>query len=536
MFGNLILILFQIEYATSKAITFGQFEEQVHSLAYAFLQNNLLGPDDLVAFLSESTINFALTIGSLLLLDVKYTSLSSGLHNFVQQLIQSEASFLFISENYYPKFENLIRNNEQIKNQLTVIILGDKDFDKKYKTIEDLKSQFQNQQPRISPIPYYQKSMDEIVTLIFTSGSTGMPKAACHTHQSIMTNLFDFDQFKPLKEYQHLNTLLTFPIGHTSGNILFFVFWKSQTTTIFLNYDNIGSIFDAIHKYNIGQIFGSSNAINMLVNKKKSIDDLSTVKLVMNSGCKLPESTADILFNQLKIKIINCMYALVMFNDRIYHFLSFLKSAYGSTETLYISANDNLDKIPETVGKVFPSFNIKILDLETKQEITAPNQTGEICLSGKCVFRSYFKNSAETMKAIDSDGWYHTGDIGCLTDNGELIICDRIREIIKFFGWTVSPANIECFLIKHESILKAVVVPVKHVKYNQVPRAYIEINKDCPINIEQIHQFVNNNLSYAEQLRGGIIIVDNLKCTSMGKVERNYYKKLCENELLKFEI
>lgn len=218
----------------------------------------------------------------------------------------------------------------------------------------------------------------------------------------------------------------------------------------------------------------------------------------------------------------------------IIFFIIFFKSAYGSTETLYISANDNLDKIPETVGKIFPSFKVKIVDLETKQEIIAPNQTGEVCFAGECVFRSYFKNLTETKKAIDSDGWYHTGDIGYLTDNGELVICDRIKEIIKFHGWTVSPAYIECFLIKHESILNAVVVPVKHAKFNQVPRAYVEINKDCPVSIQQLHQFVNSNLAYSEQLRGDIIIVDKLKCTSMGKVERNYYKKLCENELLEF--
>lgn len=300
---------FQIEYATGKAITFGEFEEQAHSLAYAFLQMNLLGPDDLVAFLSESTINYALTIGALLLLNIKYTSLSHGLHNFKQQLIQSEASFLFISKNLYSKFENLICEDESIKNQITIIILDDdENLSKKYKTLENFQAQSPNEQHRISPIPYYQKSINETVTLIYTSGSTGMPKAACHTHQSIMTNLFDFAQFKPLKDHQHLNALLTFPIAHTSGNILFFVFWKSRTTTVLLNYNDIKSIFDAIHKYNIGQIFGSSNAINILVNEKKPTDDISTVKLAMNSGCKLPESTADILFNQLGIKIINCMH------------------------------------------------------------------------------------------------------------------------------------------------------------------------------------------------------------------------------------
>lgn len=165
--------------------------------------------------------------------------------------------------------------------------------------------------------------------------------------------------------------------------------------------------------------------------------------------------------------------------------------AYGSSECLFISANDCLDKIPINVGKVLPCTKVRIVNLVTGRPVNGPRECGEIQFSGNCIFREYYHNPDETNSSMTVDGWYRSGDLGFFDEHHNLHLCERIKEIIKFKGWSVFPADIEQFLLQHEAISCTVVVPVKHIHYNQVPRAYVVLKKDYQITVEQLHQYIN---------------------------------------------
>lgn len=276
--------------------------------------------------MSESCIDYIVTIGACLLLNIPYCLIKPayGPYNLAQQLRLVEPKFLFISINLFNVVQRMFANNhlENKINYLKIIIINDNtntddqiiklahkynggirdniDFSQ----LKKLKTAFQCSANRIEPVPYFKKSLNDTITIAFTSGTTGTPKAVCHTHRSILTNIKYLQQFLPFKQHQHLNLLLTFPIGHVSGHIHALTAIASRTPIILLNYaNNKHELFQTIEKYCIGQIMGPVNVMNDLVELPMH---LSSVKLIMSAGCKLPYKTAQLLFNKYRIKIIDC--------------------------------------------------------------------------------------------------------------------------------------------------------------------------------------------------------------------------------------
>ncbi|XP_046909467.2 putative 4-coumarate--CoA ligase 2 [Dermatophagoides farinae] len=514
--------IFLTEAKTGKQLKYGQLEDQSHSLAIAMLREFDFQSNDICAIMSESCIEYTIIINACLLLNVPYTLIAPVIGPFFigERLDQTKSKCLFISNEYYFKLEQMYRQSkwQHLRDYVKIVVINyDQTFDddKQYNSttikFDELISKFKNE--KISTIPYYgnnESSIDDLVTIIFTSGSTGRPKGACHTHRTLLTNVIEMKSVETLAKYSHQTMLLTFPLGHVSGNCLLFVALISQTPIVLLNYNEMDRIFDVIEKYRCVQVFGSANIVNLLAKSDlTSHRDISSVKMVLTAGCKLSTSTAEILAKKHGIQILD---------------------AYGCTECLYISIGVS----SQNVGKPLPSFQLKLIDNLTKNELTnsSSEQLGEISIRGTSRFREYYGRPDETKKAIDNDGWFHTGDVGFIDNNGCLHITDRIKEIIKYKGWSVFPAEIELFLMTHDDVIGVVVVGVKHIEYNEVPRAYVTVKSESSITEEQLHQFVNDNLGYHQRLIGGLLIVDQLHYNQMGKIDRRFYKDLCANEIL----
>jgi acyl-CoA synthetase (AMP-forming)/AMP-acid ligase II len=106
------------------------------------------------------------------------------------------------------------------------------------------------------------------------------------------------------------------------------------------------------------------------------------------------------------------------------------------------------------------------------------------------MFSGYINNIEATKEAIDSDGWLHTGDIGHYDQNERLFITDRIKEMIKYFGFPVSPVEIEQFLLTHESVAEVAVVGIKHEIEDQWPRAYVKLKEGKSATEEDLINYV----------------------------------------------
>jgi 4-coumarate--CoA ligase len=150
---------------------------------------------------------------------------------------------------------------------------------------------------------------------------------------------------------------------------------------------------------------------------------------------------------------------------------------------------ENTEYIPGNCGHVSRITELKIVDIKTGQSL-GPNIDGEIWLRGPQMFSGYLNNIEATKQTIDSNGWLHTGDIGHYDQNGRLFITDRIKEMIKYRGFPVSPAEIEQFLLTHESVAEVIVFGIKHEIENQWPRAYVKLKEGKSTTEEELINYV----------------------------------------------
>lgn len=164
-------------------------------------------------------------------------------------------------------------------------------------------------------------------------------------------------------------------------------------------------------------------------------------------------------------------------------------------------------------------FFLQIVDLENEQPL-GPNQKGELRLKSDYQMNGYY--NMDSSNAWDSDGWLKTGDI-CYYDNDYCFyVVDRIKELIKYRGWHVSPVLLESILLKHPAIQTAAVIGIPHVEDNEHPMALVELKNDANIYVseEEIQKFVDDEVDDNKKLRSGVRIVKNIPLTSAGKVKR----------------
>lgn len=271
-----------------------------------------LEKDDFFIIMSESSIQYALVIGVSLLLNVPYSSVlpACGPYNLGIQLDSIKPKVLFISQNLFPKAEKMFSNVKfsYLKDLVTVIVINDDElFCDNFKIVdyhlENLISNCQNSPP-ISSAPYFDRSLDDLFLIVYTSGSTGQPKGACHTHRTLLNNIIALRECKILKENCHHTMILTFPLGHISGNCIFFYAMTTQTKLILHNNANFQSLYNLISEESAVQLFGASSIINGLATNLS--DFLPSLKLIWNSGNRLPKQVAEKFFEFSNAKVVDC--------------------------------------------------------------------------------------------------------------------------------------------------------------------------------------------------------------------------------------
>ena len=125
-----------------------------------------------------------------------------------------------------------------------------------------------------------------------------------------------------------------------------------------------------------------------------------------------------------------------------------------------------------SVGVCAPATECKILDLESGAAL-GHRQEGEICVRGPQIMKGYLNRSEATATTIDAEGWLHTGDVGFADEEGHFFIVDRAKELIKYKGFQVAPAELEALLLTHPAVADAAVIPIPDDEAGEIPKAYI---------------------------------------------------------------
>jgi 4-coumarate--CoA ligase len=190
--------------------------------------------------------------------------------------------------------------------------------------------------------------------------------------------------------------------------------------------------------------------------------------------------------------------------------------------------------ITGSISPILPNMEMRIVD-DSYVDVT-PGAPGEIIVRGPFVTNGYFDNE-EATKGTFHEGWFCTGDIG-VDKQGKFYIVDRKKELLKYKGLQIAPAELEMTLQTHPEILEAAVVGMPIEGGSEVPRAYVVLRRNGGLSESEVKDFVRKHLAEYKQLRGGVRFVDDLPKNAVGKILRRELrdKSRAEDENVKAKL
>jgi acyl-CoA synthetase (AMP-forming)/AMP-acid ligase II len=191
---------------------------------------------------------------------------------------------------------------------------------------------------------------------------------------------------------------------------------------------------------------------------------------------------------------------------------------YGLTETspvTHVSPPDDRNR-PGTVGLLVANTECKIVDPATGRPL-GPNEDGELWMRGPQVMKGYLKNPGATAAVIDADGFFHSGDIGHVDEDGYFRIVDRLKELIKYKGLQVAPAELEAVLLTHPAVADAAVIPIPNEEAGEVPKAFVVRRGD--VTEDALMAYVAERVAPYKKIRA-LEILEQIPKSPSGKILR----------------
>jgi acyl-CoA synthetase (AMP-forming)/AMP-acid ligase II len=206
-----------------------------------------------------------------------------------------------------------------------------------------------------------------------------------------------------------------------------------------------------------------------------------------------------------------------------------VKQGYGLTETspvTHLTARDTDDPAVDSVGHAVPNTEFRVVEVETREDVD-PGDRGELLIRGPQVMAGYLNRPDATAEAIDEDGWLHTGDIATVDQEERVYIVDRVKELLKYKGHQVAPAELEALLRSHEKIADAAVIPSPDEEAGEVPKAFVvPASGNDDLTAAQVMGHVAQRVAPQKKVRR-VAFTEEIPKTASGKILR---RKLVERE------
>lgn len=343
---------------------------------------------------------------------------------------------------------------------------------------------------------------EDIVALPYSSGTTGLPKGVMLTHYNIIANICQYTSL-PDKYNDDDVFLGLLPMFHIYGLVVILLSGLALGKKIVtLMKFELEPFLKTIQDYKV-TLMHIVPPIVLAMAKHPLVDkyDLKSLRMVMSGAAPLGADLTEQFRKRLNTPI---------------------KQGYGLTETSPVTnANPDMDIRDGSGGVLLPNLEAKIVHVETG-EVFGPGSenVGELWIRGPNVMKGYYNKPAETAHCIDSDGFFHTGDIGYFDQDGYLFIVDRLKELIKYKGFQVAPAELEDLLMSHPDIADCAVIGVPDEEAGELPRAYVVKGPGKTISEEDVKTFVAGKLSHFKHLRGGVSFIDAVPKSPSGKILR----------------
>ncbi|MEU2520450.1 4-coumarate--CoA ligase family protein [Streptomyces pseudogriseolus] len=345
---------------------------------------------------------------------------------------------------------------------------------------------------------------EDVAALPYSSGTTGIPKGVMLTHRQIATNLA---QLQPaITAGPGDRVLAVLPFFHIYGlTALMNAPLRHGATVVVLPRFDLEQFLAAVQNHRITALYVAPPIVLALAKHPLVAEyDLSSLKYVISAAAPLDAHLAAACARRLGLPPVG--------------------QAYGMTELspgTHVVPLDLMEEAPPgTVGKLIAGTEMRIVSLDDPGKDLGPGESGEILIRGPQVMKGYLGRPDATAAMIDEDGWLHTGDVGHADDDGWLFVVDRVKELIKYKGFQVAPAELEALLLTHPGVADAAVIGVYNEDGNEVPHAFVVRHPSAPDLTEgEVMLHVAERVAPYKRVRH-VTFIDGVPRAASGKILR----------------
>ncbi|KAL6603723.1 hypothetical protein ACP70R_044084 [Stipagrostis hirtigluma subsp. patula] len=349
---------------------------------------------------------------------------------------------------------------------------------------------------------------DDVVALPYSSGTTGMPKGVMLTHRSLVTSVAQqVDGENPNLYFSKEDVVLcVLPLFHIySLNSVLLAGLRAGCAIVTMRKFDLGALVDLVRAHGVTVApFVPPIVVEIAKSPRVTADDLATIRMVMSGAAPMGKDLQDAFMAKIPNAVLGQGYGMTEAGPVLAMCLAFAKEPFEVKSG--------------SCGTVVRNAELKIVDPDTGASL-GRNQRGEICIRGEQIMKGYLNDPEATKNTIDKDGWLHTGDIGYVDDDDEIFIVDRLKEIIKYKGFQVPPAELEALLITHPEIKDAAVVSMKDELAGEIPVAFIVRIEGSEISENEIKQFVAKEVVFYKRINR-VFFTDSIPKNPSGKILR----------------
>ena len=347
-------------------------------------------------------------------------------------------------------------------------------------------------------------AFDDPINIQYTSGTTGFPKGATLSHHNILNNGYFVGELVSYTEEDRV--CLPVPLYHCFGMVMGNLGCTSHGACIVLpspGFDPAATL-QAVGQEKVTSLYGVPTMFIAELGLANFADyDLSSLRTGIMAGSPCP------------VEVMKRVVAEMHMTE--------VAICYGMTETSPVStmtrADDNLARRTETVGRVLPHLESKVVDPATGRPVER-GEPGELCTRGYSVMLGYWDQPEATTEAIDQARWMHTGDLATMDSDGYLNIVGRIKDLVIRGGENVYPREVEEFLYSHPDVSDVQVIGVPDARYGEELMAWVVMRPGAqPLTAEAVQEFCAGRLAHFKVPRY-VHVVDGFPMTVTGKVRK----------------
>lgn len=338
---------------------------------------------------------------------------------------------------------------------------------------------------------------EHVVVLPYSSGTTGFPKGVMLTHHNLVANLVQFHAHTGYGDDEVVFAVL--PFFHIYGmQVLMNAMLSLGATVVTVPRFDLPQMLELTQSHGITRLFLVPPIVLALA-KHPIIDqyDLSSVREIFSGAAPLGGDVAE-----AAAKRLGCTVA----------------QGYGMTELSPVTHSIRTgDYKAGSVGTLVAGTEARLIDPETGDD--APKgERGEIWIRGPQVMKGYLNNPEATAATVDGDGWLHTGDVAVIDDDGHTFIVDRLKELIKYKGFQVPPAELEALLLTDPRVADAAVIGVPDDEAGELPKAFV-VKASDDLDTDGVKAFVKERVATYKQVRL-VEFIDAIPKSASGKILR----------------